>query len=121
MWAWQARQGGNSELLHEFQRLIALRHQRASLRRGGYQVAYAKENLFVHVRDLGDDIVVCGFNAGTSTGRVDVPVDRWLSDGSMLEQAWGHDARKVEMGMLHGLELPPRSGRVWMTPLANRG
>ena len=113
---WHRPESWNTDLLHEFQRLIALRRSRASLRRGSYRILLARDNTFVHARKLDDDVVVCGFNAGTSTSRVDIPADGLLEDGSVIRNAWSHEEMKVEGGTLRAVELPPRSGRIWITP-----
>lgn len=114
---WHETQGWNTELLHEFQRLVALRHARASLRRGSFQTLHAEGDVFIHARALADDVVICGFNVGKSTSRVDVPLGGLIPDGSVLEEAWGRDVRKVEGGFMRELEIPPRTGRIWMTYL----
>src|SRR5438067_9969710 len=45
-------------LLHEFQRLIALRRGSPALRRGSYTSLYAGDDVHVHLRRLGDESVV---------------------------------------------------------------
>jgi neopullulanase len=116
---WQDPKSWNTDLLHEFQRLIALRRARPALRRGSYKILHAEGDVFVHARKLGDEVVVCGFNVGTGTRRIDLSAESLLPDGGILENAWGHEACKVERGTIRNLELPPRSGRIWLTPLRN--
>jgi neopullulanase len=116
---WHDPKGWNTDLLHEFQRLIALRQTRAALRRGSYQIVHAEGDVFVHVRKLGDEVVVCGFNVGSGTQRLNLPADSLLPDGGILETAWEHETHKVEQGAIRNLEIPPRSGRIWLTPLHN--
>ncbi|HEU5117169.1 MAG TPA: alpha-amylase family glycosyl hydrolase, partial [Isosphaeraceae bacterium] len=98
-------------LLHDFQKMIALRHQHKALRRGAYESLLAQKNVHVHQCSLDEDRVIVALNAGTGTGRVDVPVPG-LPEGSVLEEAWTRQVVRVERGQIHGLELAPRSGRV---------
>ncbi len=104
------------DLLHEFQRLIALRQARPALRRGSYEVLLARGDVHVHLRHLGAEAVVVALNVGQGTHRIDVPLSGRLRAETILEEAWGHAALKVEGDALHGLELPPRSGRIFATP-----
>lgn len=101
----------NMDLLHDFQKMIALRHQHKALRRGAFETLHAREDVHVHQCLLDDDRVIVALNASKATRRVDVPVSG-LSDGSMLEEAWTREVVKVEGGRIRGLELAPRSGRV---------
>ena len=47
---------------------------------------------------------------------VDVPTRGLIADGRLLSEEWGRDAVKVEGGQIRGLELAPRSGRVFADP-----
>ena len=104
------------DLLHDFQKMIALRRSRPALRRGSYHRLYAAGDVHVHLRRLGDESVVVALNAATATRRVDVPVGGLLADGSTLEESWARAAIRVEDGLLRDLRLDPRSGRVFATP-----
>jgi cyclomaltodextrinase / maltogenic alpha-amylase / neopullulanase len=106
------------DLLHDFQRMIALRQSRPALRRGSYHCLHAGQDVHVHLRQLGAESVVVALNAATATRRLDVPTCGLLPEGAVLEDVWGRDAARVEGGMLRGVRLDPRSGRVFATPPA---
>ena len=50
---WHQTDSWNTELLHEFQRLIALRRERPSLRRGSFQFLWATGDVVAYARQLG--------------------------------------------------------------------
>jgi cyclomaltodextrinase / maltogenic alpha-amylase / neopullulanase len=104
-------------LLHDFQRLIALRHARPALRRGSYTPLYATDDVHAHLRQLGDESVVVVLNTSRATRRVDIPLLDRLADGALLDETWSHNAVRVEAGMLRDLRVDPRSGRIFTTPL----
>ncbi|HWE38315.1 MAG TPA: alpha-amylase family glycosyl hydrolase, partial [Isosphaeraceae bacterium] len=105
------------DLLRGFRRMIALRKARPSLRRGSYSGVYARDGVHVHLRRLDNDVVVVALNTDRVTRRIDIPVISALDDGATLEEAWANRSLRVEGGMLRGVELAPRSGRVFQTPL----
>jgi len=111
---WDRPETWDTTLLHDVQKMIALRNLRPSLRRGSFTFLYAEGDVAAYLRRLGDESVVVAFNTGRQTRRVDVPVP--LPDGIVLEEAWEKDAVKVEAGALRGVALAPRSGRVFATP-----
>jgi neopullulanase len=98
-------------LLHEFQRLIALRRSSPALRRGAYRTLLASGRVHVHERSHEGETVVVAINAGTGAARVDVPIA--LPDGTTLAESWTRESARVDAGHLRALALPPRSGRVF--------
>jgi cyclomaltodextrinase / maltogenic alpha-amylase / neopullulanase len=114
---WHRPETWDTPLLHDFQRLIALRKARPALRRGTFQVLLAEGEVFAYARRLGDEAVVVALNVSSATRRVDVPLCGIVPDGSGLDEVWTHDAARAEGGSLRGIELGPRSGRVFATPL----
>ena len=104
------------DLLHDFQKLIALRKARPALRRGTYDGLLADGDVHVHLRQLGDDSVVVALNAGRATRRIDVPLSGKIADGAIVEDVWTRAGIRVEGGFLRGLELPPRSGLILASP-----
>jgi neopullulanase len=102
------------DLLHDFQRLIALRHQHKALRRGRYECLLARNDVHVHQCSLGDDRAIVALNVSRATRKVDVPVEG-LEEGSVLKEAWTREVIKVEGGHLRGLSLAPRAGRVLLS------
>jgi neopullulanase len=103
----------DTRLLHEFQRLIALRKESAALRRGSYECLFARQDVHVHLRQFEVDSVMVAINRGTATRRVDVPARGLLDEGTVLGEVWAHETVKVEAGALRALELAPRSARVY--------
>jgi neopullulanase len=97
-------------LLHDFQRLIALRKSSPALRRGSYRTVLAAGDVHVHERAFEGETVLVAINAGTATRKVDLPVA--LPDGTALAEPWTRETPRVESGHLRALEIPPRSGRV---------
>jgi len=113
---WHQTDSWDTELLHEFQRLVALRRQRPSLRRGTFQFLWSATDVVAFARQLGEETTIIVLNAGRQTRRLDLPVDRLLAEDSVLTECWSHDSIRVERAMLCDLVVGPRSGRVWITP-----
>jgi glycosidase len=103
----------DTDLLHEFQRLVAFRKATPAVRRGSYHAVYAHENVYGYLRQLGDETVLVVLNVSRGTRRVDVCMESFLPDGTILKEAWGTDAIRVEQSTLRDLRLNPRSGRVF--------
>ena len=115
---WHDHDSWNNDLLHDFQRMIALRRARPALRRGSFRVLHAEGDVFAHARKLGDEVVLVAFNVGTGPRRVDLPVQGEVADGVELADPWSRQGAFVESGLIRGLEIPARSGKVLATPLA---
>ncbi|HKM56114.1 MAG TPA: glycoside hydrolase family 13 protein [Isosphaeraceae bacterium] len=112
---WHRPETWNTELLHEFQRLIALRRSSPALRRGKFQIVHAAGELLVHARQLGDETVLVAFNTAKSTRRLKLDLQGLLAEGAVLEDAWTHQAHRLE-GTHLGLELNPRESQILVTP-----
>jgi cyclomaltodextrinase / maltogenic alpha-amylase / neopullulanase len=108
----------DTDLLHEFQRLIALRRARPALRRGSFRFLHAHDEVIAYARQFGDETVVVAINAARSPHRLDIAMGGKLPDGAILEQAWSNRTAAVEQGSLRGIELGSRSGVVLATPAA---
>jgi neopullulanase len=113
---WYTPEAWNRDLLHDFQRFIALRRARPALRRGSFRILFAQDDVLVHARQLGQETIVVFLNTGTATRRLDVPVSGLVSDGTGFDEVWTREAIRVETGSLRNVELAPRSGRVFATP-----
>ncbi len=105
-------------LLHEFQRLIAMRRARPALRRGSFRFLHAHDEVIAYARQLGDETVVVAINAARGPRRLDIAMEGILPDGAVLEQNWSNRTAAVEQGKLRGIELGSRSGVVLATPAA---
>ena len=104
----------DTDLLHDFQKMVALRKERPALRRGSFAFLYAEGDVSAFIRQLGDESVVVAFNTGRrrpgSTSR-----DRHLNEGVILDEVWSREVVEVEDGSFRQVELAPRSGRVFAT------
>ncbi len=110
---WNDPESWNRELLHDFQRLISLRKSHVSLRRGAYVPLLAKGNIHIHARRSNEEAAIIALNVGKSNQTVDLPVGRDLAvEGSLFEDAWSKQAFSVEAGLISGMQLAPREGRV---------
>jgi neopullulanase len=109
---WHRSETWDRDLLHTFQRMIALRKAHAALRRGSLTILHATDSVFAYARQLGDETFVIGLNDSNSTRRVDLNVAGLLPDGAGLEDVWSHERVVIEAGSIRRLELAPRSGRV---------
>ena len=109
---WHRTDSWDNDLLHEFQRLIALRHEHASLRRGTYTILHAGDDVFVHARQSPEETIVVAFNVSTATRRIDLSLQGLLPDGTTLAEIWGKGSFLTGAGMIRGLELAPRAGRI---------
>jgi neopullulanase len=107
---WQ-REKWNHELRDFFKRAIALRHSHPALRRGQYHTLYGQGQIYAIGRQLGDDTLVIIFNVGRDTQEVSIPVNGFLSDGTLLRDLWGEGSYIVQMGELRA-HISPRSALV---------
>ncbi|WP_406700819.1 glycoside hydrolase family 13 protein [Singulisphaera sp. Ch08] len=114
---WYTSESWDRELLHDFQRYIALRRNRPALRRGSFQILLAQDDVLAHARQLGSETVVVVINTSLSTRRVDVPLSNLVPEGTGFDEVWTHQTAQSEGNTLRGVELAPRSGRVFATPL----
>jgi neopullulanase len=117
---WHQPETWDTDLLHQFQRLIALRRSRPALRRGTFRFLHAHDEAIAFVRQLGDETIIVAINAARMPRRLDLELGDVLPEGAMLEQTWTHRMVQVEQGMLRGVELGPRSGLVLATPAPHR-
>jgi neopullulanase len=113
---WHKTEGWDRELLHEFQRLIALRRTRPALRRGSYRILHAAGDLFAHARQLDGETIVVAFNTATRHHKMSIPLHGLAVDGTVFEETGRpKSAHKVKHGALL-VELPPRSSLILATP-----
>lgn len=102
----------NLDLLDYVKRCIALRKTHPALRRGTYHRLYARDDVFVFGRQLGDQRIVIALNAAATTRTLEIPVDALgLSDGALTD-VWSGSRVAIAGGALRDLKLAPRSGAV---------
>jgi neopullulanase len=102
----------DTNLLHEFQRLIAMRRRSAALRRGSYATLLAERGVHVHLRHDADEWVVVAINTERATRRVDIALPSTIAEGCVFSDLLQKGTVIVEGGTIRDLTLPPRSGRV---------
>ncbi len=115
---WHRNDIWDTGLLHDFQRSIALRKSRRSLRRGDFKFLHAQNGVIAYVRSLEAERVVVVLNASTGARNLDLNVAGLVPDGTALAEVWSHEGIRVEGGTVRSLLIPPREGRVFATPLA---
>jgi glycosidase len=99
----------NRDLRNFVKKTIALRHAHPALRRGDYVTLLAKDTLYALGRQLDEDRVVIAFNVGQSIAEARIPVGEFLSEGTVLRDAFLKDETKVENGEAI-VPIFPRSG-----------
>jgi neopullulanase len=109
---WHQKESWDTELLHEFQRLIALRRQRPSLRRGTFHFLWSTRGVVAFARKLEAELTIVVLNAGRQRRSLDLPVGSLLPEGTVLSECWSHNSLQVQRAMLHDVIIQPRSGRV---------
>lgn len=109
---WQRGESWDKDLLHDFQRMIALRKAHPSLRRGSFVILHAADDVFAYARQLGDETIVVALNPTKATRKIDLEIKELIPDGSRFTGVWGKESVVAEGGVLRGLELSPRSGLV---------
>jgi neopullulanase len=114
---WHRPDTWDTHLLHDFQRWIAFRKARPALRRGSFRTLLARDDVYAFARQLGRETIVVALNTATGTRRVDLPMEGLVADGEGLDEVWAHGSVRAEGGWLRGVELAPRSGRVFASPL----
>ena len=113
---WHDPGSWDRDLLHEFQRLIALRRSNACLRRGdlAFCDTGGREELCAYVRRLGDESALVAINVGLEPITATLPVGGMLPEGATLEAAWTREAVVVGSGTVGPITIPGRSGRVYL-------
>jgi glycosidase len=114
---WDKTATWDTALLHDFQRFIAFRKERAALRRGSFAFLTARDDVIAYVRRLDDETVIVVINTASKPHQVELPVATLLAEGTGLDEVWTHATVRVEAGAIRGVALGPRTGRVFATPL----
>jgi cyclomaltodextrinase / maltogenic alpha-amylase / neopullulanase len=110
---WDRTDAWDTDLLHDFQKMVALRKASPALRRGSFSFLYASGDASAFLRQLGDESVVVALNTGKKAVRIDIPTSDSLVEGTVLDQVWSRKRVRIEGGLLRQVELAPRSGRVF--------
>lgn len=109
---WHRTDAWDLDLLHDFQRFIALRKAHPALRRGTLKFLHSHDDVVAYSRQFEDETCVICLNTASSTRRLDLNVSDVLNENTVLDDAWSREHARVEAGVIRNLELPPRAGRV---------
>ncbi len=112
---WNEPETWDKELLGDFRKMIALRKERPSLRRGSFTFLYAQGDVAAFLRQLGAESIIVVFNTGQSRTRIDIPTRNDVDDDLQFNEVWTDAQVRTENGSLHQIELAPRSARVFAT------
>jgi neopullulanase len=93
---WHQTEAWDMDLLHEFQRLIALRRGRPALRRGSFRFVHAQGSIIAYIRQLGDETILVTINAARSSCQVDLSLQGFLPDGAILEEVGANGWVRLE-------------------------
>jgi cyclomaltodextrinase / maltogenic alpha-amylase / neopullulanase len=115
---WDQPETWDLDLLHDFQKMVALRNRYPSLRRGSFTFLHAQGDVAAFLRQLGDESIVVVFNVGKQAARLDISATPHLEEGMTLEDVWEKSLIKVEGGSFRKVEVAPRSARVFATQAA---
>lgn len=105
----------NVEILHHTRQAIALRRAHPVLCSGSYIRLYAADGLYVFARHDSQETLVIALNTSRRLARLEIPVKALALEGATLEAVWGTGSARVLNGVLHGAQVPPRSGLVLAT------
>ena len=81
----------DKNLLHYHQELIKLRHQYPALRRGKYQVLFAKEDIYIFTRTLDEQKIVIAINNGTQSQTITIPIDHKIGNTIFGDGTFSHE------------------------------
>jgi len=107
----------NTKLLDYVKRCIALRKAHPALRRGEYRRLLAQKDIYAFGRRLepegpAGETLLGVFNTGGRPWELNVPVQGYLGNGTVLEGVGGEGTIVVQDERLAGLTVPARNGMV---------
>ncbi len=102
------------DLRDKMKKYIALRKKYAVLRRQSeYAHLYSEGKVYAFARQRDGQTVIIALNAGKKPQTIDVNLAPLLPDGTVVSEEWGDQKKRIENGILAGLEIPARDGVVW--------
>lgn len=105
---------GQDRALHGYVReLVRLRRQHEVLRRGDFQVLHAQGDLLLFARRLGEARAIVALNRGSRQAALDLPISGDELGGEYHDPLGGLHLT-VEKRRLHGFDLPPRRGTIYL-------
>ena len=101
----------NRDLLATLTTLTRLRHKHPALRRGDFEILYARDRVLAIKRTVESNTVVITLNAGAAPATIDLLLHgpgRLVAEDSHESIVIGPDGR------VRDLRLPAREGRIWL-------
>jgi len=101
------------ELLHDFQRFVALRRKHHALTKGRFRILAASGSMIAFLRSgEGENLIGC-FNAGTEPASLVAPLEGDFPPNGILRDVWSGEVSHCEGGNLI-TTLPALSAKVWI-------
>ena len=117
---WDREETWNCALLAYTKRLAELRHEHRALRRGNFETLYAREGLYVYLRELDGEKVIGVLNVGGAPATLELALQHPGLAGTYRDAL--SDLRlEVTATGLQGAVLPARSGALFLLEAAPRG
>lgn len=105
----------DEDILTLHRHLIALRRQHPVLRSGRYRMLYGEGLVYGFARHTDTEAAIAVINAATTAADVSIPLDAIAALPKELTQVHGPtDAIGQRQGDQFTVQLPPRSGALWL-------
>ncbi|MGB9593242.1 MAG: glycoside hydrolase family 13 protein [Anaerolineae bacterium] len=102
----------NHNLRDYVKRCVALRKAHRALRRGDFRPLLARDDVYAFARALDGEVMIVLLNAGRAPKQVALQLDAaWGQDVAFTDE-WSGEGFRAAGGMLAGIRIPPREGRV---------
>ena len=110
---WHKLESWNRALLEYTRRLISLRREHAALRRGSYRGLYARDGLYVFVRELQGERFFLVLNVNQCPAQLAISTAALPELRGEFHDLLGGLSASVDHQRLTGQDLPARSGAVF--------
>lgn len=102
----------DKELLAFIRRCTALRHKHPALRTGDFISVYARDQIYVYLRRLGEEMVLVAINNGDQNQSLQLPTGEIIPEGIRWVEEMAEESGEISLTRAD-LVLAPRSGRVF--------
>lgn len=102
----------NMDLFNHVRRLISLRKNYPSLRRGSFKRLYSADGIFAFGRKHGTEALVTVMNTNSTAKNIEIPVDGITNEKRLAEVIFGEEGKVQRSSDWLHPEVPPRSGMV---------
>jgi len=96
------------------QRCISLRKAHPALRRGDFAWLLAEDDVVAYVRRLENEAVLVALNNSRKAITVDLPVRDILKEDMQVREVWNGTTKQVHEGEVQIVDIPARSGTVFL-------